>query len=77
MRWRSGDGSEAASSCFVEAVVREARDVGIHITFGPVADVNTNPLNPIISIRAFSDDAGAGRRIDGRVCQAGRGSLGC
>jgi beta-glucosidase-like glycosyl hydrolase len=41
---------------FIDAVVRDAREVGIHITFGPVADVNTNPLNPIISIRAFSDD---------------------
>jgi beta-glucosidase-like glycosyl hydrolase len=42
---------------FVSATVREARDVGIHITFAPVADVATNPLNPIISIRAFSEDA--------------------
>jgi beta-N-acetylhexosaminidase len=42
--------------CMVEATAQEARDVGIHITFAPVADVNTNPLNPIISIRAFSDD---------------------
>ena len=40
----------------VEATAGEAHDVGIHITFAPVADVNTNPLNPIISIRAFSDD---------------------
>ena len=41
---------------FMEALVREARDVGIHIVFGPVADINTNPLNPIISIRAFGED---------------------
>jgi beta-glucosidase-like glycosyl hydrolase len=41
---------------FVETVAREARDAGIHITLGPVADVNTNPRNPIISIRAFSED---------------------
>lgn len=40
----------------IESTAAEARDVGIHITFAPVADVNTNPLNPIISIRAFSDD---------------------
>jgi beta-glucosidase-like glycosyl hydrolase len=40
---------------FIEALVREARDMGIHIVFGPVADINTNPLNPIISIRAFSE----------------------
>jgi beta-glucosidase-like glycosyl hydrolase len=42
---------------FAESTVREARDVGINITFAPVADVATNPLNPIISIRAFNEDA--------------------
>jgi beta-glucosidase-like glycosyl hydrolase len=41
---------------FMESVAREARDVGIHITFAPVADVNTNRQNPIIAIRAFSED---------------------
>jgi beta-glucosidase-like glycosyl hydrolase len=41
---------------FISALVREAREVGIHIVFGPVADINTNPLNPIISIRAFGED---------------------
>ncbi len=29
---------------------------GIDIDFAPVADVNTNPLNPVIGDRAFSDD---------------------
>lgn len=40
----------------VDVIAREAHDAGVHITFGPVADVNTNPRNPIISIRAFSED---------------------
>jgi beta-N-acetylhexosaminidase len=40
----------------LDVTAKEAHDVGIHITFAPVADVNTNPLNPIISIRAFSDN---------------------
>jgi beta-glucosidase-like glycosyl hydrolase len=48
---------ERSIDVFVEATVGEARGVGIHITFAPVADVATNPLNPIISIRAFSQDA--------------------
>jgi len=48
--------SRASVDAMVEAAAREAREVGIHITFAPVADINTNPLNPIISIRAFSDD---------------------
>jgi beta-glucosidase-like glycosyl hydrolase len=41
---------------FMEALVSEARDVGVHIAFGPVADINTNPRNPIISIRAFGEE---------------------
>jgi beta-N-acetylhexosaminidase len=35
---------------------REARAVGIHMTLGPVLDVNHNPRNPIINTRAFSED---------------------
>jgi beta-N-acetylhexosaminidase len=46
----------AAIEAFVDVVARDAHDAGVHITFGPVADVNTNPRNPIISIRAFSED---------------------
>lgn len=34
----------------------EARAVGIHLTFSPVADVNNNPLNPIINTRSFGED---------------------
>jgi beta-N-acetylhexosaminidase len=34
----------------------EARSVGIHLTLGPLLDVNSNPLNPIINVRAFGED---------------------
>ncbi len=34
----------------------EARAVGVNHVFGPVADVNVNPNNPIINIRAFGGD---------------------
>ena len=33
------------------------REYGFHVDFAPVADVNTNPRNPIIGTRAFSSDA--------------------
>jgi len=33
----------------------EARAVGIHWTFSPVADVNSNPDNPIINTRSFGE----------------------
>jgi beta-N-acetylhexosaminidase len=34
----------------------EGRAVGIHLAFAPVADVNSNPANPIINTRAFGED---------------------
>ena len=37
-------------------MAREARAAGVHMTFAPVADVNSNPHNPIISTRAYGDD---------------------
>ena len=41
-----------------KAIAREARAVGVHQNFGPVADVNTNPENPVINVRSFSEDTG-------------------
>jgi len=34
----------------------EARAMGVHWVFAPVADVNSNPDNPIINIRSFGED---------------------
>ncbi len=34
----------------------EARALGVHWVFAPVADVNVNPDNPIINVRAFSEN---------------------
>jgi beta-glucosidase-like glycosyl hydrolase len=39
-----------------ECMAREASYAGINTIFAPVLDVNTNPENPIISTRAFSDE---------------------
>ncbi|MEO8222378.1 MAG: glycoside hydrolase family 3 N-terminal domain-containing protein [Specibacter sp.] len=38
------------------AIGRLCRDAGINLTIAPVADVNTNPLNPVIGVRAFGAD---------------------
>jgi len=35
---------------------REARAIGIHMTYAPVVDVNINPDNPIINVRSFGED---------------------
>jgi beta-N-acetylhexosaminidase len=34
----------------------EARAAGLHMAFAPVADVNVNPLNPVINTRAYGSD---------------------
>lgn len=35
------------------ATARELRDLGINTNFGPVADVNSNPRNPVIGVRSY------------------------
>ncbi|MCI0332277.1 MAG: hypothetical protein L0228_03500 [Planctomycetes bacterium] len=51
-------GSEATAMVgeYARALAQEAREAGIHIAFAPVADVNTNPKNPIIATRAYSEE---------------------
>ncbi|HEY9424894.1 MAG TPA: glycoside hydrolase family 3 N-terminal domain-containing protein, partial [Microterricola sp.] len=39
------------------ALAARANAVGINLVFGPVADVNTNPANPVIGVRSFGADA--------------------
>ena len=39
-----------------QAIGRQCRRLGIHINFAPVADVNNNPLNPVINQRSFGED---------------------
>ena len=41
---------------FGRITAREARAVGIHWTNSPVADVNSNPHNPIINTRSFGEN---------------------
>jgi beta-N-acetylhexosaminidase len=41
-----------------EALATECRDLGIHLDFAPVVDVDTNPDNPVIGDRSFGRDAG-------------------
>jgi beta-N-acetylhexosaminidase len=38
------------------ATAAEARALGVNWVFAPVADVNSNPDNPIINIRSFGED---------------------
>jgi len=50
----TGDDRDAYTIGRVAAL--EGRAVGIHVNFAPDADVNNNPLNPIINTRSFGED---------------------
>jgi beta-glucosidase-like glycosyl hydrolase/CubicO group peptidase (beta-lactamase class C family) len=39
------------------AVAREARAIGVHMNYAPVADINNNPNNPVINVRSFGERA--------------------
>lgn len=49
------DGTLASDSGRVLA--EEIRAVGLNVNFAPVVDVNSNPANPVINVRAYGDDA--------------------
>jgi beta-N-acetylhexosaminidase len=49
-------GSDSLAFEVGRVIAREARAVGVHVTFGPVLDVNSNPKNPIINTRSFGED---------------------
>lgn len=48
--------SDEAARFTGEVTAREARALGIHWAFAPVADVNNNPDNPVINIRSYGED---------------------
>jgi beta-N-acetylhexosaminidase len=49
-------GKPAYAEAFGKVVARESRAIGVHWNFFPVADVNSNPENPIINTRSFGED---------------------
>jgi beta-N-acetylhexosaminidase len=57
----------------------ELREIGFNVDFAPVLDTDTNPLNPIIGDRAFSDDPSvvAGCAVDFFRGLAAAGIAGC
>lgn len=44
------------SARIAEMMAQECRDLGIHMNFSPVADVNSNPNNPVIGFRSFGEN---------------------
>src|SRR5882762_4027678 len=56
-------GDERDAYTIGRVAAREGRAVGIHVNFAPDADVNNNPLNPIINTRSFGEDPHAVARL--------------
>jgi beta-N-acetylhexosaminidase len=56
-------GNELDAYTIGRAAAVEGRAVGIHVNFAPDADVNNNPLNPIINTRSFGEDPRAVARL--------------
>ncbi|MDR0982688.1 MAG: serine hydrolase [Culturomica sp.] len=38
------------------AIARHCKEVGVHVNFAPVADINNNPANPVIGMRSFGEN---------------------
>jgi beta-N-acetylhexosaminidase len=49
-------GSEDLAFKLGQVLGSEARAIGVHMSFGPVLDVNSNPRNPIINTRSFGEN---------------------
>jgi beta-N-acetylhexosaminidase len=49
-------GKQEYAEAFGRITAQEARAIGVHWNFFPVADVNSNPNNPIINTRSFGED---------------------
>lgn len=49
-------GSEQLVGRQAEITAQEMKYCGMNLIFAPVLDVSTNPRNPIVNIRSFSDD---------------------
>jgi beta-glucosidase len=58
---------------------REARAVGLNWVLGPVCDVNNNPANPVINVRAWGEDPATAGALAAAFCRGlqAEGVMGC
>ena len=69
-----GPGGTAAAEEMGRTIGQYLRDYGVAMDFAPVADVNTNPANPVIGPRAFSSDAAQAASLAGAMASGLRAS---
>lgn len=53
-----------------EVLAKELLSLGINVNFAPTVDVNVNPLNPVINVRSFGEDAGVVAKLGGAMTAA-------
>lgn len=69
-----GAANDAKLSEHIGALMgQECRELGIHLNFAPVADVNSNPNNPVIGFRSFGENP---RKVGTHVAALVRGMEG-
>ncbi|MCS5693864.1 glycosyl hydrolase family 3 [Cyanobium sp. FGCU-6] len=68
-----------ASERYGRCTGREARAVGLNWVLGPVCDVNNNPANPVINVRAWGEDPTTAGALAAAFCRGlqSEGVLGC
>jgi len=64
----TGNREHARSAARIMA--KELAALGINVTFSPVADVNSNPANPVIGIRSFGSDPNTVSRLTSATVEA-------
>lgn len=55
-------------------IARQCRELGVHVNFAPVVDINSNPQNPIIGMRSFGEDR---EEVTRKAIQYINGTLSC
>lgn len=48
-------------------IAEESRQTGVHYNFAPVVDINNNPQNPIINVRAFGENPSTVTKLSNAV----------
>ena len=71
--------AEALATAYGRCTALEARSLGLNWVLGPVCDVNNNPANPVINVRAWGDTAEAASALSCCFLQGlqREGVLGC
>ncbi|MFM8772063.1 MAG: glycoside hydrolase family 3 protein, partial [Candidatus Kapaibacterium sp.] len=52
-----GRGLASTTEHIASLIAEEARAIGVHWNWAPVADINSNPRNPIVNTRSFGETA--------------------